>query len=36
MSPEAQDAFDERMKQEVYSSYVDLSMSPPGKTPDLR
>jgi hypothetical protein len=35
MSPEPQDAFDERMKQEFYSSYVDLSMSPPGEPPGL-
>jgi len=35
MSPEPEDAFDERMKPEFYSSYVDLSMSPPNKTPGL-
>ena len=35
MSPEAQDAFDERMKQEFYSPYVDLSMSPPSQMPGL-
>jgi len=33
MSPEPQGAFDERMKQEVYSPYVGLSMSPLGETP---
>ena len=35
MSPERQDAFDERMKQEVYSSWVDRSMSPHPETPGL-
>jgi hypothetical protein len=33
MSPKALDAFDERMKQEFYSSYLDLSMSPPSQMP---
>jgi hypothetical protein len=33
MTPEPQSAFDERMKQEVYSAYVGLSMSPPGEIP---
>lgn len=35
MSPEPQDAFAERMKQEFYSSDGDLSMSPHRETPDL-
>jgi len=35
MSPERQDAFDERMKREVYSSYGHRSTSPPSHTADL-
>ena len=35
MSPEPQDAFDERKKREFYSSYGGRSMSPQAKTPDL-
>jgi hypothetical protein len=35
MSPEPQDAFDERKKREFYSSYGGRSMSPHAKTPDL-
>jgi len=35
MSPERQDAFDERMKQEVYSPSLGRSMSPHGERPGL-
>jgi len=35
MSPEPQDAFAERMKWEVYSTYGDLSTSPPSQMPGL-
>ena len=35
MSPEPQDAFDERMKSEFYPSYGGRSMSPRAKTPGL-
>jgi len=35
MSPERQDAFGERMKREVYSSYSDRSTSPLSHTPDI-
>jgi hypothetical protein len=35
MSPEPRGAVDEWMKQEVYSSYVGLSMSPTSETPGV-
>ena len=35
MSPEGPNPFEKRMKQEVYSSYLDRSMSPASETPGV-